>query len=197
MVGKLRNSMNYSIIGIRLKPYGGTTTFKLGAVRIKNEITGFPDDIFDFNIHDGRSTIVKSFGKDTIDADLVTKIIPICNVTGSGRQRRVTRSPWSVKFNEDGTLEIIESVGVTNESLPRQQTVDQWKKLRKMTRGIDIGDRVSDMNKQGANIQYIQNPVDTGIESYEDFEKHNKKFVPSWNLKHLLSPFGHEKKNKK
>jgi len=85
-----------------------------------------------------------------------------------------------------------------NESLPRQQTVDQWNKLRKMTKGVDIGDRISDMNKQGANIQYIQNPVDTGIESYEDFEKHNKKFIPSWNLKHLTGPFkGETKKIKK
>ena len=84
-----------------------------------------------------------------------------------------------------------------NESLPRQQTVDQLKKLRKMTKGTDIGDRISDMNKQGSNIQYIQNPIDTGIESYEDFEKHNKSFVPSWNLKHLTSPFRGESKSKK
>lgn len=84
-----------------------------------------------------------------------------------------------------------------NESLPRERTVQQWNKLRKLTKGIDIGDRISDMNKQGANIQYIQNPVDTGIESYEDFEKHNKKFIPSWNLKHLLSPFRGEGKKKK
>jgi hypothetical protein len=81
-----------------------------------------------------------------------------------------------------------------NESLPREQTVRQWEKLRKLTKGIDIGDRISDMNKQGANIQYIQNPIDTGIESYEDYEDHNKEFIPSWNLKHLLSPFGKEKK---
>jgi hypothetical protein len=84
-----------------------------------------------------------------------------------------------------------------NESLPRQHTVDQWNKLRKMTKGVDIGDRISDMNKQGANIQYIQNPVDTGIESYEDFEKHNKKFIPSWNVKGLLGPFPGESKKKK
>jgi hypothetical protein len=84
-----------------------------------------------------------------------------------------------------------------NESLPRQQTVDQWNKLRKMTKGVDIGDRISDMNKQGANIQYIQNPVDTGIESYEDFEKHNKKFIPGWNVKGLLGPFPGESKKKK
>jgi hypothetical protein len=80
------------------------------------------------------------------------------------------------------------------ESLPRQQTVDQLKKLRKLTKGIDIGDRISDMNKQGANIQYIQNPIDTGVESYEDYQKHNKKFIPSWNLKHLTSPFSGDKK---
>ena len=84
-----------------------------------------------------------------------------------------------------------------NESLPRQQTVDQWNKLRKMTKGVDIGDRISDMNKQGANVQYIQNPIDSGIESYEDYEKKNKTFVPSWNLKHLLSPFSGESKKKK
>jgi hypothetical protein len=39
--------------------------------------------------------------------------------------------------------------------------------------------------------------VDSGIESYEDFEKHNKKFIPSWNLKHLLSPYAGEGKSKK
>lgn len=77
-----------------------------------------------------------------------------------------------------------------NESLPRQHTVDQLKRLRKLTKGTDIGDRISDMNKEGANIQYIQNPIDSGIESYEDYEKANKKFIPSWNLKHLSGPFG-------
>ena len=35
------------------------------------------------------------------------------------------------------------------------------------------------MNKQGANIQYIQNPIDSGIESYEDYEKRifSKKII--------------------
>ena len=84
------------------------------------------------------------------------------------------------------------------ESLPRQQSVDQLKRIMKLSAKTDIGNRISDMNKQGANIQYIQNPIDSGIESYEDYEKHNKKFVPSWNLKHLLGPFEHgEKKIKK
>ncbi len=81
-----------------------------------------------------------------------------------------------------------------NESLPRQRTVDQLKSLRKLTKGIDIGDRIDNMSGQG-NIHYSGNAVDRGVESYEDFEKKNKSFIPSWNLKHLISPF--KKKNKK
>ena len=84
-----------------------------------------------------------------------------------------------------------------NESLPRQQTVDQLKRVMKISAKTDIGNRISDMNKQGANIQYIKNPIDSGIESFEDYEKHNKKFIPSWNLKNLLSPFSGEGKKKK
>jgi len=84
-----------------------------------------------------------------------------------------------------------------NESLPRQQSVNQLKRVMKQSAKTDIGNRISDMNKQGANIDYIRNPIDSGIESYEDFEKHNKKFVPSWNLKHLLSPFSSKNKDKK
>jgi len=103
----------------------------------------------------------------------------------------------SEQVSESKSIFKFEEFNNVSESLPRQQTVDQWNKLRKMTKGVDIGDRISDMNKQGANIQYIQNPIDTGIESYEDYEKHNKKFIPSWNLKHLLSPFAGEGKKKK
>lgn len=90
-----------------------------------------------------------------------------------------------LKFNEFDKL---------NEGLPRQQSVDQLKRIMKLSAKTDIGNRISDMNKQGANIQYIQNPIDSGIESYEDYEKHNKKFIPSWNLKHLLGPFEHGEK---
>ena len=80
------------------------------------------------------------------------------------------------------------------ESLPRQHTVDQLKMVRKLSKGTDIGDRISNMNKQGANIQYIHNPIDSGIESYEDYEKKNKSFTPSWNLKNMMSPFKNDKK---
>jgi hypothetical protein len=83
------------------------------------------------------------------------------------------------------------------ESLPNQRSVDQLERVMKMSAKTDIGNRISDMNKQGANIHYIQNPIDNGIESREDYDKHNKSFRPSWNLKHLLSPFANEKKKKK
>ena len=66
-----------------------------------------------------------------------------------------------------------------NENLPRQSTVNQLKRLRKLTEGVDIGDRISDMNKQGANIHYISNPVDTGIESIEHYWKHNDPVKPT------------------
>ncbi len=170
------------ILRARLKPYGGSSEFISVSSKIKALIEKNPEDNFHFVIDDNGVKTVKEFGPDNINQELVDKTIPIVENT------------YFTKFNPDGTIEIV--VGF-KESLPREHTVQQWNKLRKMTKGVDIGDRVSDMNKQGANIQYIQNPVDTGIESYEDFEKHNKKFIPSWNLKHLLSPFSGESKKKK
>jgi hypothetical protein len=91
-----------------------------------------------------------------------------------------------------------EEFEMTNEALPNQKTVDQLKKVMKMSARTDIGNRISDMNKQGANIQYIQNPIETGIESKEDYDEHNKKFVPNWHLKGMLGPFkGEDNKQNK
>jgi hypothetical protein len=91
-----------------------------------------------------------------------------------------------------------EEFDMLNEALPRQNSVKKLKRVMKQSAKTDIGNRISDMNKQGANIQYIQNPIDTGIESYEDYEKHNKKFVSSWNLKGMLGPFkGEDNKQNK
>lgn len=84
-----------------------------------------------------------------------------------------------------------------NESLPNQRSVDQLERVMKISAKTDIGNRISDMNKQGANIHYMQNPIETGIESREEYDKHNKSFRPSWNLKHLLGPFAEKKKKKK
>ena len=94
-----------------------------------------------------------------------------------------------LKFNE---------FEVTNEALPNQHTIDQLEDVMKQSAKTDIGNRISDMNKQGANIQYIQNPIDTGIESREDYEEHNKEFVSNWNLKGMLGPFkGEDNKQNK
>jgi len=82
-----------------------------------------------------------------------------------------------------------EEFEMTNESLPNKKSVDQLKRVMKQSARTDIGNRISDMNKQGANIHYIQNPIETGIESREDYDEHNKKFVSSWNLKGMLGPF--------
>ena len=170
------------IIRARLKPYGGSSEFISTKGRIKSLIEKNRDDEFHFVVEDESVKTVKEFGPEHINTELVGQSVIICD------------GPWLAQFNEDGTIDIVTE---TNESLPRQQTVDQLKRVMKISAKTDIGNRISDMNKQGANIQYIQNPIDTGIESYEDYEKHNKKFVPSWNLKHLLSPFSGESKKKK
>ena len=73
-------------------------------------------------------------------------------------------------------------------ALPQDHTVDQLKMVRRLSRKTDIGDKISDMSTQGANIQYIHNAVDTGIESTQDYQRDNTKFEPNWNLKRL-KPF--------
>ena len=161
------------IIRARLKPYGGSAEFISIKGRIKGLIEKNKGDEFHFVVDDNGVKSVKEFGPEHINPELVGKSIIIID------------GPYYAKFNDDGTIEVFEQ---KNESLPRQHSVDQLKRVMKMSSKTDIGNRISDMNKQGANIQYIRNPIDTGIESYEDFEKHNKKFIPSWNLKHL-EPF--------
>jgi hypothetical protein len=170
------------IIRARLKPYGGSSEFVSAKGRIKGLIEKNKEDEFHFVVDEDGVKTVKEFGPENINPDLVGQSVIICD------------GPWLAQFNEDGTIDVVIE---TNESLPRQQTVDQLKRVMKISSKTDIGNRISNMNKQGANIQYIQNPIDSGIESYEDYEKKNKSFVPSWNLKHLLSPFSGESKKKK
>ena len=82
-----------------------------------------------------------------------------------------------------------EVTGFISESLPSNNTVNQLKRVMNLSKKTDIGNRISDMSKEGANIQWCRNPIKSGIESYEDFQKNNKSFKPSWNFKHLISPF--------
>ena len=180
-MGFIFNIYVMKILRARLKPYGGVTEFISVSGRIKGLIDKNKGDEFHFVIDNDGVKTVKEFWPENINEELVGQSISICD------------SPWLAQFNEDGTVDVVTE---TNESLPREQSVNQLKRVMKQSAKTDIGNRISDMNKQGANIQYIQNPIDSGIESYEDFEKHNKKFIPSWNLKHLLSPFSGESKKK-
>ena len=74
------------------------------------------------------------------------------------------------------------------ECLPNEKSIKQLEMVAKLSKKTDIGNRISDMNKEGANIHWIQNPIETGIESREDYEKiiegkmkHLKKFNESIN----------------
>lgn len=120
---------------------------------------------------------LKMFGPDHIDNELVDRQAKVSDKT-------------QIQFHDDGSIELLEGF---QEALIPKRSLDQLKSLRKMTKGIDIADRIPDLQKQGANIHYSRNAVDSGIESYEDFQAHNRKFIPSWNLKHLTSPFQGEK----
>lgn len=65
-------------------------------------------------------------------------------------------------------------------ALPREQSVKQLKKLKKLTSKTDIGRKVS-MSKSN-NLISDKSPIDT-VESYEDFMKNNRNFNSNWNLK--------------
>src|SRR6056297_1908463 len=83
-------------------------------------------------------------------------------------------------------------------SLPRETSLRQLKDLRKITKGKDIGDLTTDdrLNKNIPNMQSIGNPVDTGIDSYEDFtEKDSKLQTIAFKSKLVNKPIK-ENKNK-
>lgn len=58
-----------------------------------------------------------------------------------------------------------------NETVVSDKSVEQLKKIRKASKGTDIGDRISDMNTEGANIINTHNVLDGDIETREDFAK--------------------------
>lgn len=179
------------IVRARAKPIGGATEYLSAQGRIKSMLIKYGEDNYDFVVEDEKgSKSVKTFGVDHINKELVGKTLPIVN------------DRIKAKFNEDGTISIIEGVSESkimrfdefNEgALPRERSVNQLKKLRKATKGIDIGDRVPNLKKQGANIHMDRNPIDTGVESYEDFEKSNRGFRPGWNARGEIGPFKKKK----
>lgn len=133
--------------------------------KIINLIERNPGADFDFLVDDNGSKSIQ------YASDLVGEVVNIVDDTCIAE----------FEENDEGEIEI--SFSFFEGALPRESTVKQLKKLRQKTKGTDIGDKISDMSKQGANISYIRNPIDTGIESIEDYWKGNKKFKPNQNIK--------------
>jgi len=169
------------IIRARLKAFQGGKISEFISVksRIKALIDKNVGENFDFVIDIKGRKSIKQFGPDNIDSELVGKELPIIDNTDL------------VLFKDDGTLTIInkenEGISPFYEGLPRQSSVDQLKRVRKLTKSVTIDDRVPKL--KGSNLKHERNYIDSGIESYEDFERKNKSFVPNRNLKHLKSPF--------
>jgi hypothetical protein len=73
----------------------------------------------------------------------------------------INESSGFIMFRNDAdvveSMKYLKRFSEINESLPRQHTVDQLKRLRKLTKGTDIGDRISDMNKEGALLIPVLN----------------------------------------
>jgi hypothetical protein len=87
---------------------------------------------------------------------------------------------------------VLNFIEFVNESLPQKGTVDQLKKLRKLTKSTDIGDRTDDGVKKAGNAISSGNAVDNGVESIQHYNKFNKKhFNANWNLKGLLPEKGY------
>jgi len=83
--------------------------------------------------------------------------------------------------------------------LPRETSIRQLKMLRQLTKGKDIGDlTVNDrLNKNIPNIQYIGNPVDIGIESWDEFSKKDSSLQTiAFKSKTVNKPLVKEKKKK-
>ena len=147
-------------------------TGSAGTVQTKiiNMINRDPGGNYDFLINDDGSKYTKNV------KDLCGEVINIVN------------DDVIADFTEDDNGDPLILMSHFEGALPQQHTVDQLNMVRKASKSTDIGDRISDMNKQGANLQYMRNPIDTGIESTQDYERSSKKFQPNWNLKRL-KPF--------
>jgi hypothetical protein len=174
------------IIGCRINFGSKRELFELLPATIVRIIESNTDQNFDFKIQvnvNGRNTsVIKSFGPDFIgqtDFEVLRgQTLPILG-------NRSTIHKFA-KFNDNGTIDILDQI--QNEgALPRESTVKQLQKIRQATKSTTIDDRIPKL--KGANLSHERNVVDSGIESYEDFQKKNKSFIPGWNLKHLTSPY--------
>lgn len=137
--------------------------------KVLNLLQGNPGREFDFLVDEDGQKSIKFAG------DLLGEVVNIVD------------DKCLAEFVVDKDGGILINYSVLEGALPRESTVKQLEKIRKKTKGVDIGDRISDMSKQGANIAYIHNPIDKGVESMEDQWRANKKFKPNKNLKALKS----------
>jgi hypothetical protein len=83
--------------------------------------------------------------------------------------------------------------------LPQETSVRQLKKLRAETKGTDIGDLTKDdrLNHNVPNLQYIGNPIDTGIESWQEFcQKDSSVQTIAFKSKLVNKPIVKENKTK-
>jgi hypothetical protein len=133
---------------------------------------GTDEPVYDFYITDGaRKSVSNSFA-------LAGEIVG------------VTDDKTLIEFNmdENGNVMISKVESTTEGALPQQTTVNQLKRIRKQTKSVTIDDELSKLDKQGANIQFSRNPIDTGIESIQDYEKSNKNFNKKHTFKRI-KPF--------
>jgi len=157
--------------------------------KIVNMINRDPEGDYDFLIDEDGSKSVKNI------KDLLGEVL---NIVDSNYIAEFTE-------DEDGNSTILVSLPIEEGAMPQEHSVEQWKRVRKASKGTDIGDKIEDINNTTANIQYIRNPIDTGIETQQDVDRSNKKFEPNWNLKRmklykdfcLPIPTSHVKKSKK
>jgi hypothetical protein len=185
------------ITGCRVNygPSAKKELFELLPRSIERMVNNNDDQSFDFKIElpigNRVTSSIKSFGPDFQGTDdfemLKGKVLPVI-----GNRKIVA---FGIKFNEDGIVSIVpvDEIPSNEGALPRESTVKQLQKIRKATKSTTIDDRVTKL--KGANLGSEKNFIDSGIESYENFQKKNKSFIPSWNLKHLKSPFKASVKN--
>lgn len=62
-----------------------------------------------------------------------------------------------------------------NETLVNDKSLEQLKKVRKLSKSTDIGDKVNIENDKLNNLIGDDNVLDKDVDTREDFDKDNKK----------------------
>lgn len=70
-------------------------------------------------------------------------------------------------------MRLFKFIEYLKECLPQAKSVEQLERIRKISKSTDIGDKTKE---EGANLLQHTNPIDTGIESYQDYTNSQKDF---------------------